>query len=246
MRITMFCDFLTSASILWDAQDEKSWAAALTELGRQYGFDRTLFAVLPRPGLGLPDVFLKSNYPDAWRKTYDKRSFAQIDPTVRHMLTHYRPLIWGESTFQTVDERDLYDQACEYGIKGGIIFPVHGPRQEAGMLCLVTGETPNTALRRELDSRLPALTVLRDVAFDSALPFVTNHLRSVTPKLTRRERECLKWMASGKTTWEMARILNCSEATINYHVTNIRGKFGVTSKVAATLKAASMGLLDSP
>jgi LuxR family quorum-sensing transcriptional regulator LasR len=54
----------------------------------------------------------------------------------------------------------------------------------------------------------------------------------------------LKWTAQGKSTWEIAKIFGCSEATVNFHMTNIRGKFGVSSRSAAAVKATRMGLID--
>jgi DNA-binding CsgD family transcriptional regulator len=47
----------------------------------------------------------------------------------------------------------------------------------------------------------------------------------------------------GKTYWEIGRILNCSEAGVNYHFCNIRRKFGVSSRWLALVKALEMGMI---
>ncbi|VVE36697.1 helix-turn-helix transcriptional regulator [Pandoraea horticolens] len=113
------------------------------------------------------------------------------------------------------------------------------------MLSLASSEDFTARTKRDLSLRLPALTLLRDVAIESAQEHIAGHLEIVVPKLTKREKECLKWMASGKSTWEMSQILSCSEATINFHMMNIRSKFGVFSRVAVVFKAARIGLLDT-
>jgi LuxR family quorum-sensing transcriptional regulator LasR len=64
--------------------------------------------------------------------------------------------------------------------------------------------------------------------------------------LTVREQEILQWSAAGKSSWEIARIFNCSEAGVNYHFCNIRRKFGVSSRWAAVVKALAQGLIQLP
>lgn len=67
-----------------------------------------------------------------------------------------------------------------------------------------------------------------------------------TINLTKREREMLQWSAAGKSSWEIGRICNCSEAGVNYHFSNIRRKFGVNSRGCAVVKALEMGLIELP
>lgn len=62
-------------------------------------------------------------------------------------------------------------------------------------------------------------------------------------KLTLREKVVLQWSAEGKTSWEIAHILQCSESAVNFHFCNIRRKFGVNSRSAAMLKALALGLI---
>lgn len=62
-------------------------------------------------------------------------------------------------------------------------------------------------------------------------------------QLTIKEVQALMWCLKGKTSWEIARIQNCSESTINFHFANIRRKFDVNSRAAAVLKAIESGLI---
>ncbi|POF38882.1 hypothetical protein B0D71_28705 [Pseudomonas laurylsulfativorans] len=65
----------------------------------------------------------------------------------------------------------------------------------------------------------------------------------IPPKLSAKEQQILKWCAIGKSSWEIGRILNCSEAGVNYHFCNIRRKFGVSSRWLALVKALEMGII---
>lgn len=236
--------FIEAMSPLWRAADEKSWFAALALLGRKYGFDHTLFAVVPRPGMRFSDAYLRSTYAESWRQTYDERALFRIDPTVAHCLTQTSPLIWTSDHFAGQNQRDMYEEACHHGLCTGISLPIHGPKQEVGMLCFVRSAQAANTPAASIQRHLPVLTLLRDVAFDTSQRFLDGYTERLVPKLTPREYECLKWTAQGKSTWEIAKIFGCSEATVNFHMTNIRSKFGVSSRSAAAVKATRMGLID--
>jgi len=236
--------FIEPMSSLWRATDENSWFEALALLGRKYGFDHTLYAVIPRPGMRFSDAYVRSTYDADWRQTYDERSLFRIDPTVAHCLAQTSPLLWTSSHFSERNQQEMYEEACQHGLCTGVCLPIHGPKQEVGMLCLVRSDSPGHTLDSQLQHSLPMLTLLRDVAFDTSRRFLDGYTERLVPKLTPREYECLKWTAQGKSTWEIAKIFGCSEATVNFHMTNIRSKFGVSSRSAAAVKATRMGLID--
>ena len=66
---------------------------------------------------------------------------------------------------------------------------------------------------------------------------------ALSPSLTGREIECLKWASEGKTAEEIGIILSLSHWTVTFHLKKIYKKFGVYSKPAAILKATKLGLL---
>jgi len=61
-------------------------------------------------------------------------------------------------------------------------------------------------------------------------------------RLTIREKEVLKWLGHGKTSWDIAAILRISERTVNFHVGNIMKKLDVTSRAQAVAEAANLEL----
>ncbi|MBH8610764.1 helix-turn-helix domain-containing protein [Pseudomonas mohnii] len=67
---------------------------------------------------------------------------------------------------------------------------------------------------------------------------------SLPVQLTAKETQTLLWCFKGKTSWEIARIQNCSESTVNFHFSNIRRKFAVRSRSAALLKAIESGAIS--
>jgi LuxR family quorum sensing-dependent transcriptional regulator len=62
-------------------------------------------------------------------------------------------------------------------------------------------------------------------------------------RLTPRETDVLKWVARGKTNWEIANIMAVTEATIKEHVGNICRKFGVKTRAHAVSLAIWHGYI---
>lgn len=62
-------------------------------------------------------------------------------------------------------------------------------------------------------------------------------------RLTAREIECLQWIAQGKTSWEVAQILEVTEHTVIFHANNAMRKLGVNARAAAVQRAMSLGYL---
>ena len=225
--------------------DEQAWCHTLFRMGKDLGFEYTLLALVPKPGMPLEQAYLRSNYSAAWREVYDRQNMAYRDPTVAHCLQRTTSLIWSPEIFRTPEQQWMYEEACAFGLRSGVTLPIHGPKGEVGILCFVSDARPGKTFRRDLQIQLPALSLLRDVVFESAAPFAAGTVQSAEiPRLTEREFECLKWIAIGKTTWEISRILGCAEATVNFHVTNLRHKFNVGSRREVIVKALRLGVIE--
>ena len=51
--------------------------------------------------------------------------------------------------------------------------------------------------------------------------------------LSKREEEILRWVAAGKTNWEISVILKVSLNTVKFHLKNIFQKIGVENRWSA-------------
>lgn len=63
-------------------------------------------------------------------------------------------------------------------------------------------------------------------------------------RLTEREVQVLTWVARGKSSADIATILEISERTVNFHLDNAMRKAGVVTRVQAAVKCAMLGLID--
>lgn len=51
--------------------------------------------------------------------------------------------------------------------------------------------------------------------------------------LTNKERDVLRWVVEGKTSWEIGRILYTSERTVKFHLKNVYAKLNVSNRAQA-------------
>jgi DNA-binding NarL/FixJ family response regulator len=63
-------------------------------------------------------------------------------------------------------------------------------------------------------------------------------------RLTEREIQVLTWVARGKSSADIATILEISERTVNFHLDNAMRKAGVATRVQAAVKCAMLGLIE--
>jgi LuxR family transcriptional regulator, quorum-sensing system regulator SolR len=74
-------------------------------------------------------------------------------------------------------------------------------------------------------------------------PDLKQKLSAAISPLTPRELQCLRLAFAGLTARESAEKIECSERTVNFHITNAMGKLQVDSKIAAIQRAISLGCL---
>ncbi|MCD2519531.1 LuxR family transcriptional regulator [Massilia sp. G4R7] len=228
---------------LLDAPNELTWCERLFGLARDQGFGQVLFAQVASRHARFENAFVRSNYSSEWRSRYDANGFAYVDPTVGHCLSSTLPIVWAPSTFSKGASNALYEEASAHGIRSGVTLPVHGPQGEFGVMSFACDERPGSALTRAIAEALPGLSLIRDYAFASSARFREPKPEIEAPRLTRRELEVLQWVMAGKSSWEVARITGCSEATVNFHLANVRQKFGVNTRQQAVVKAIALGLI---
>lgn len=224
----------------------EEWRDLIFRFAKDLGYEQTMLAILPSntPPAEAEFAFVHSNYTTEWRNKYDTQKLGHVDPTVLHCATKSTPLIWTPDVFSSRKQKEMYEEACNHGLRSGVTMPIHGPNGELGMLCFATSTKPCRRFQQEAHSTFPELSYLRDVILETSLPF----MKSVKPQrasslLTPRELECVKWCAAGKSSWDIAQILHCSEAAVNFHFGNLRRKFGVKSRQQVVVKAMASGLI---
>jgi len=168
-----------------------------------------------------------------------------LDPIARAGRRRFTPFLW----FEAVSKERLDDnqktflaESADHEVLGGASVPIRS-RDEVALMSFVPFSHDDAA-QRYLSEMLPDLHVL-------GLHYHLRHAqltelprqRDQIEPLSARERECLAWVAAGKTTWEVSQILHLSERTIHFHLENACNKLGATNRIQAVVMAISRGLI---
>jgi len=131
-----------------------------------------------------------------------------------------------------------------HGIASAITCPVHSPMGVIGAVVWATGEDA-ADVAATFHDRAGEMHVL-------ALKFLSAYhdaMHTAAPgevvEFTRREIQCLKWAAAGKTDNEIATIMNVSVPTIRFHLTNASRKLGVSGRSQTIRHATTLGFIGT-
>lgn len=130
-----------------------------------------------------------------------------------------------------------------YGVGAAVVCPIHLP---GGVIGCVVWATPDPGL--DVASIFAAHAAQLHIL---ALRFVATYADTLggsdapPARLTRREIQCLKWAAAGKTDAEISEIVEISLPTVRFHVTNAARKLGVAGRSQAIQRATTLGYIGA-
>ncbi|MFD2299610.1 LuxR family transcriptional regulator [Paracidovorax citrulli] len=190
-----------------------------------------------------PIGVLSHNYPSRWVSHYIARNYYLEDPVRRHAPQAMSPYRWKDVSAQGDREAHIMDEATDAGLADGLGLPIHEP---GGRIFLATvASHQQLTLGNDACVRAYALVTAFHALY--TMRFATEQTQIPTAvKLTSREAECLTWVAYGKSSWEIGRIMRISEHTVNFHLKNAMAKFDTASRVTAAVRAANLGLISIP
>jgi DNA-binding CsgD family transcriptional regulator len=219
----------------------------LGELTRALGFDFFSYGYLnPAQVSARVDSMelIITSYPRQWHTHYEKNRYYETDPTILGSCQSRQPFFWGDQPFLkqlSKSVQGVFNEARDFGICSGYTIPIHGPN-ECGLFSVSSAgrfESFRAAARESqlllqlIGSRVHAFAADRIVLRPEAAPV----------SLTDHERVCLKWTMCGKTSWEIAQIVNRSRPTIDFHLQKATRKLDASNKFHAAFKAFQAGLL---
>ncbi|MCC7265985.1 MAG: LuxR family transcriptional regulator [Caulobacteraceae bacterium] len=131
-----------------------------------------------------------------------------------------------------------------FGVGAAIVAPAYRP---GGVIGAVVWATPDPEFEVEAvfaaqAADLHALAMKFVGVYDEAT--LGRSVLDAT-RLTRREIQCLKWAAAGKTDTEISQIVGISLPTVRFHITNASRRLGVSGRSRAVHHAAVLGYIGA-
>jgi LuxR family transcriptional regulator, quorum-sensing system regulator BjaR1 len=182
------------------------------------------------------------NWPDGWATLSDRKGFSASSFVVAEARRRVTPFTWleaREARILSPREHELWEAALAWGWRSGYAVPVHGPD---GYFACVSMGSPEPELDLAPAQRL-RLYMLAMLTHERCIALA--NLRSIDRRsdaLSAREIECLRWVADGKTDWEIGKILSISQTTAKFHVNSARAKLGARTRAQAVARLILSGL----
>jgi len=170
-------------------------------------------------------------------RDYQALGFDKRDPIARQVGMRLSPLPWELGDLCADGNGDLADLVETNGFHSGVSVPIYGPSGLRGSMVVLSERNGWQSERLEItlkDAVLLALRLADEVRILAGPP--------AEAALSRREFECLKWMARGKTSSEIACILSITARTVDFHAASVLRKLGCVSRQHAVSHAVREGL----
>lgn len=180
-----------------------------------------------------------------WVNLY-RNELITTDPLIFKCMDATAPFYWDtrKDNFSLMKKSCIFSNAI-HGHRVNNFFVVPIQDKSTYVSCLRFGhEGDGKPSSNDLENSLPTITYISLHLYEAFKRLISLNLESNEKiNLSRREEEVLKWIASGKTSWQTAEILHISENTILAHMKKIHSKLDVCSRQHAVAKAINLGLL---
>ncbi|HEX6218068.1 MAG TPA: LuxR family transcriptional regulator [Sphingomicrobium sp.] len=223
------------------AASAEELSGLLDEISRDLGFGFFALTQHADPGAAPQPIIRLANYPAEWVDYFDAESLGLSDPVHRASGLTSVGFAWTELSRLielTKRDRQILDMAAERGVGNGFTVPAHVPGEINGSCSFATCRGASFP-----GESLAAAQLVGAFAFEAARTIWKVRLAGRPARLTDRQRDCLLWVARGKSDWEISRILGVSHETVIQHLKQARERYGVGKRTQLTIRALFDGTL---
>lgn len=224
------------------ATDVAAAGSACRQISESLGFEHFLYGLRIAVSLSRPCQFVLSGYPKSWRSYYDEQGYMMIDPVLVRAASSVVPFGWDEIERDKPQIQRLFADAARFGLPHGLSVPVHCVNGEFGVMSLARAQPlPEGSARIKLLQRAHWLTT---IVQERMRQLILEGETSREPRLTARERDCLRLAAQGLTATAIGERMNIAESTVVFHLNSAERKLGVRTRNHAIARAIAVGAIE--
>lgn len=228
---------------------------SLDQHAKEAGFAAVSYAALRPPMQGRPGAILfDSSTPSSFIETYQREDFITCDPVVARAVHSALPFNWTDCPEfagfgkprrgRRPRALTVMDHASDFGYQEGYVVPCNTMVDGLTVPGFVTffwpdGGTIRPVIESPLWFRYLVQLFHEKYVALSGISFCT----VATVPLTDREKQCLVWLAMGKSASELADLMNISERTAEHYCQSAVTKLNAANRVQAVAKAILQGLI---
>ncbi len=206
---------------------------------------------MPLDEVAAGEAFVLSRGPaflKAFEAIYYSRRMFRFDPMLQLVSERHAPFTTlAERSQMALTRRQRWIWALEkrFGIKYDLFIPMNTPLRTQALYLFMLGDPAGAAETiAATTNELHRLALRFTVSIADYLVLGgENELADMV--FSRREQECMLWMAKGRSNAEIGEILGISERTVKFHVANLMKKLNAANRTEAIAIAARSGWLTN-
>jgi LuxR family quorum sensing-dependent transcriptional regulator len=210
---------------------------ALAAAGRKY----FCLNVFPQGSHTFAEAIMACELPPAWLDLYLQEDFATSDPALRQCKQAVLPFAYCDAPYDAAREpraAEVVERARDFGLCNGMLIPIAGPKGCVGDMWVGAADgAPRPA-------ECHAIHMLALHGFYK-IQQLMHPAACAKARLSNREREILKWVAAGKTAWEIGEVLHISKRTVEWHVQQAAQKLGGKNRMQTVIIAVRDRLIEA-
>ncbi|MGL4441272.1 MAG: LuxR C-terminal-related transcriptional regulator [Bosea sp. (in: a-proteobacteria)] len=213
-----------------------------------FGFMGFTFAAIRR----VKSVFLHAEIVSTWPRklqtTFQQHELFNVDPVILRSRACAEPFVWDLSIYERGNaiHEQLVALRVSIGVTGGICIPVSEAFQGRSVLYL-SGDnfscSPQMILALQLLAEHFAARIYSLGGSEERGGKQTS-FNLESGELSPRERQVFGWIAFGKSSREIAMILEISEHTVNDYIASGVAKLNASNRTEAVLRALLTNQID--
>jgi LuxR family transcriptional regulator, quorum-sensing system regulator BjaR1 len=203
-----------------------------------FGLSAFIICDIP-PGVppGEREVYT-SGWNENWLTRYVERNYSSYDPIPNHVNTTVNPYYWQDAERHSIrgpkSKIVMNEARSDFGMVDGYCVPIHGLKGISGVVSVAT-EMKKWQLSEKEEAALHMISIY---AYEAVRKIRGGgNTSGGGPKISRRELECIRWLAEGKTTWEIGTILGIAEDTVGKYIKSASRKFGTSTRAHLVARA---------
>ena len=182
--------------------------------------------------------YLFGNTAPGWAERYQNKHYSIDDPVVVATCRATGAFTLNEVAAYSREGAPILADFRMYGLFDGLCVPIRAGYDELGFVLLGADH-----LLEPTDYERFLLQGMCEAYARAGLALLP--MRSDPPKLTRRETECLRWVAVGRSDPQIGMILGLSPNTVHAHIEAAKSKLDANSRAQLVLRAVMAGILHS-
>lgn len=174
-----------------------------------------------------------------WHEFYLGEFYADCDRTLEENSISVFPMFWDvkeqlKSAKKSREQR-MRKESIKFGVDKGLSIPVHGPNYDFASMTL--HQFRHEKCLENYQARQHEWLCLSIYFYQHVARLIQTNLdNKISYQLTKRERQCLMYVAKFWRVEHIAEVLKISPRTVNFHLQNANKKIGVNNKYQASYK----------